>query len=56
MSAMTPTPSEIAMMAEKAGVKRLLLTHFRKSMDDEATHNAALSTMSPVFFQKSGYR
>ncbi len=33
MAAMTPTPTEIAQMATRAGVKRLLLTHFRVHMD-----------------------
>ena len=49
MKAMTPTPGEIAAMAQRNGVKRLILTHFRKSMDDEATHAAANASMKAVF-------
>ena len=30
---LSPTPSQIADMAREAGVKRLVLTHFRKHMD-----------------------
>lgn len=33
MQALTPTPTETAKMAQGAGVKRLLLTHFRVQMD-----------------------
>lgn len=49
MAALTPTPGEIAAMAARAGVKRLLLTHFRASMDDEATHAAARAAMEAAF-------
>lgn len=54
MAAMTPTPSEIAAMAQNAGVKRLLLTHFRKSMDSEAHHKAALAAMAETFSGVAG--
>ncbi len=33
MAATSPTPQEIAAMARAAGVKKLVLTHFRKHMD-----------------------
>lgn len=33
MQLMTPTPTEIGQMAHRAGVKKLLLTHFRVGMD-----------------------
>ncbi len=33
MADMTPTPKEIASMAQRCGVKRLILTHFRAHMD-----------------------
>ncbi len=49
MRAMTPTPGEIAAMAARNDVKRLILTHFRKSMDDEATYQAAHASMKAAF-------
>lgn len=49
MRAMTPTPGEIAAMAARNDVKRLIFTHFRKSMDDEATHQAAHASMKAAF-------
>ena len=49
MMALAPTPSEIAQMAEKADVKRLILTHFRKSMDDPAAHKAAQDAATAHF-------
>ena len=35
MARLTPTPAEIAAMAQRCSVKRLLLTHFRVHMDQE---------------------
>ena len=49
MRAMTPTPTEIAAMAERNGVRRLLLTHFRVSMDTESAHDEALGAMRTQF-------
>ncbi len=45
MIPLTPTPSQIAQMAKTAGVKRLLLTHFRILMDSEMNHAAALEAI-----------
>ena len=44
-----PTPPEIGAMAERAGVKRLILTHFRVHMDAPGAHERALSELSEVF-------
>lgn len=42
MEAMTPTPREIADMAVRTGVRRLLLTHFRVHMDQPDSFAGAL--------------
>lgn len=49
MEALAPTPSEIAAMAARAGVGRLLLTHFRAGMDRGAVHAAARAAMAGRF-------
>ena len=49
MAALTPTPTEIAEMAERCGVKRLLLTHFRVHMDQEANHRQACDDLARGF-------
>lgn len=49
MEKMTPTPSEISGVAKEAGVQRLLLTHFRTSMDDAETFDSALSMLKRDF-------
>jgi ribonuclease Z len=54
MTALSPTPSVIAQMAERCGVGRLLLTHFRINMDSEAGHHSALSQMKKHFSKQSG--
>lgn len=54
MLPLTPTPSEIAQMAKAAGVKRLLLTHFRVHMDEPERQAAALDTLRRVFGDKGG--
>ncbi len=54
MKEMTPTPSEIGKMASEAGVKRLLLTHFRKMMDSEESHAQALRSLAEAFAGPSG--
>lgn len=44
MAALTPTPSETGAMAKRAGVRELVLTHFRKHMDaPEGFENAILA-------------
>lgn len=54
MLPLTPTPAEIAQMAKAAGVKRLLLTHFRVHMDEPERQAAALDTLRRVFGDKGG--
>lgn len=49
MTALTPTPSQIAAMATQAGVGRLLLTHFRIHMDGPENHAAALAALAAGF-------
>ena len=49
MEPLTPTPSEIAAMAKRAGVKRLLLTHFRIHMDRAGNHEKARQAMCDAF-------
>lgn len=41
--AFSPCAGEIAAMAERAGVKQLLLSHIRKHMDEADHHNSMLS-------------
>jgi ribonuclease BN (tRNA processing enzyme) len=54
MRPLTPTPAEIAAMATSAGVKRLLLTHFRVHMDAPDRRADALSKLSGEFGPDSG--
>jgi len=44
-----PAPSDIAKMAARAGVKRLLLTHFRVGMDTQARRADALAAVAKHF-------
>ena len=44
-----PTPSEIASMAKRQGVKRLLLTHIRRHMDEPGKPEAAQRAMEAAF-------
>lgn len=44
-----PSPFEIGQMAQRAGVKQLLLSHFRIHMDSEAGHESALDDLSRSF-------
>ncbi len=46
LAAVTPTPSEIGEMAQLAGVHSLILTHFRKQMDDPLHHEQAIKNGS----------
>ncbi len=54
MEALTPTPTEIALMARRAGVRRLLLTHLRVHMDDEARLGDTLEALRRTFGEASG--
>lgn len=49
MEALTPTPSQIALVAAKAGVGRLVLSHFRVHMDGPGRHEAALEQVRMHF-------
>ncbi|MGI9492863.1 MAG: hypothetical protein ACR2QF_10735, partial [Geminicoccaceae bacterium] len=44
-----PTPGDIAGMAKRQGVKRLLLTHIRRHMDDPGKHETAQRAMEAAF-------
>ena len=49
---MSPCASEIAAMAELAGVKHLLLSHIRKHMDVAEHHKIMLSEAKDMFSGK----
>ena len=49
-----PDPAEIATMAKSAGVKRLMLTHFRIHMDTDGTHTKAHADLRDIFGEHSG--
>ncbi|WP_420333759.1 MBL fold metallo-hydrolase [Roseibium sp.] len=49
MAQMTPTPTEIAAFAKSAGVRRLLLTHFRVHMDRPERLSSAKEALGKVF-------
>jgi ribonuclease BN (tRNA processing enzyme) len=49
VASLAPTPAEIAQMAETAGVKRLLLTHFRNNMDRDEGHVSAARDLRDNF-------
>lgn len=51
---LTPTPSDIAKIAKTAGVKKLLLTHFRIHMDEGERKNNALSSIRTMFGEDCG--
>ncbi|MEL7344057.1 MAG: MBL fold metallo-hydrolase [Pseudomonadota bacterium] len=44
-----PDPGQIAEMAQRAGIKRLLLSHFRVHMDTEDGHAQAINAMKTRF-------
>ena len=54
MLPLTPAPGQIADMAREAGVKRLLLTHFRVHMDEPSRHAQALSMLHDRFGTEAG--
>jgi len=49
MASAAPTPMEIGEMAKRAGVRSLILSHFRKHMDDPRHHNSAIKKGSEAF-------
>ena len=49
LEALCPDPGEVADMAQNAGAKRLLLTHFRTHMDSAEGHKKALVDLSKRF-------
>lgn len=49
MEPLTPTPSQIARMAQRAKVQRLVLTHFRIHMDGPGRHQAVLEQVRTQF-------
>ncbi len=50
----SPDPSEVADMAEAAGVKRLYLTHFRAHMDSDDNHIKARADLAAHFSGEAG--
>ncbi len=51
---LTPTPVDIATLAERAGVKRLVLTHFRVQMDADGVHETVRDELAQHFPGKAG--
>lgn len=51
MATTTPTPSEIGTLAKEVGVQSLILTHFRKHMDEPSRHADAVEKASLAFGQ-----
>ena len=49
MAEMTPSPSEIGALAKRVGAGSLLLTHFRKHMDDQKNYDGAIKKASAAF-------
>ncbi|MEL6960210.1 MAG: MBL fold metallo-hydrolase [Pseudomonadota bacterium] len=49
MAATTPTPSEIGEMAKRTGARALLLTHFRKYMDNPEHYDRAVRQATSAF-------
>lgn len=49
MKQLSPTPPEIAAMAERNGIGHLLLTHFREHMDAPGKHDQALAELRAGF-------
>jgi len=54
MRDLAPTPPEIAAMAERGGVRQLILTHFRIQMDQPERYANALKELGEVFSGRSG--
>ncbi|MEM9319973.1 MAG: MBL fold metallo-hydrolase [Pseudomonadota bacterium] len=53
-STLSPSPSDIARMAERIGVGRLLITHFRIHMDEEAKIETARAALRKLFSGQAG--
>ena len=49
LAAMTPTPSEIGALACEAGVKSLMLTHFRRRADEDGSLEKAKAAAEATF-------
>ncbi|MCY3673919.1 MAG: hypothetical protein OXG21_03030 [Rhodobacteraceae bacterium] len=49
MALAAPTPMEIDEMAKPADVRSLILTHFRKHMDDPEHHGRAIKKGAEAF-------
>lgn len=49
IAARSPAPADIAAMAKRAGVKKLVITHFRPHMDASGVHEKVLAEMAGVF-------
>jgi ribonuclease BN (tRNA processing enzyme) len=49
MASVTPTPSEIGKMAKRVGAKQLVITHFRKYMDEDARFESAQNHANNAF-------
>lgn len=54
LMAFSPDPSEVARMAQGAGVKRLYLSHFRVHMDKQSEHHKAQADLAAHFKGQSG--
>ena len=52
-STLTPSPSEIAAMAKRNGVSRLLITHFRAHMDAPDAYDAARDALRTQFGEQA---
>lgn len=51
---MSPDPIEVGRLATRCGVRKLLLTHLRSSMDTETTHNDMISELKDNFAGDAG--
>ncbi len=49
LAKMSPTPADAARMAARAGVRQLMLTHFRVHMDTDEGHRSALADLKRHF-------
>ncbi len=49
IAARSPAPADIAAMAQRAGVKKLVITHFRPHMDAPGVHEKVLAEMAGAF-------
>jgi len=49
IAARSPAPADIAAMAQRASVKKLVVTHFRPHMDAPGVHEKVLQEMKGAF-------